>query len=531
MDEVRAMNKQEYLLKRLSLFGIVLSAIQIVVFYLFVEDPFLTFLCAFLVLVFSSVYALSAHKKLFIAKQFYFHLSLFSIYLFEYKLKGDMGILLYYLPVGLLLFILYRFPKDKNWIIIHCLEIVVGIIFKYFFIDNSIDTSASDSLYQQLYVLNFLSAFILTAFVGYFLVKAGNISEKKLIESQAKLNAMFDSSVEAIFLVDRNNKLIWFNKKALEEVKEAFSRELKMDELIFDYVPLSLVEVYKLNLSKAFLGELVDYERELIASDGTKQYYSINFLPVYDANDVIIGVAAKGLNITKQKQKRENEIAIIKLRKEVIKNQLKQKNLGLIIHGQELERQKLAEELHSGLAQSAAVLRMLVSGLDLLQTDNLKNTELQIKEVIDSIDKEVKRISNALMPGSLIDLGLIEGLQSFFSSASIINFNYDLFVKNHDWSQKQKISIYRIVQEGVIKALRSETLTGIDVQFVYNENDHFLLEMNFYGLGEENSKFEWVGLNDIEHRAELIHAEFEVFAYKDSDTKITLKIPVRGHIK
>ena len=85
------------------------------------------------------------------------------------------------------------------------------------------------------------------------------------------------------------------------------------------------------------------------------------------------------------------------------------------LHAQEAERQRISQELHDEVGQSlTAVLLGLNQALRTVPPEAAAELE-QVRETTRSSLEEVRRISQALRPGVLADLGLLDSLSSLAS--------------------------------------------------------------------------------------------------------------------
>ncbi|MGQ9806733.1 MAG: PAS domain-containing hybrid sensor histidine kinase/response regulator [Chlorobiales bacterium] len=135
-----------------------------------------------------------------------------------------------------------------------------------------------------------------------------DISEAKekelaLQRSEQKLSAYFNSTLEAIILLDTSHTIIGFNKVSLKIASRLYpDKPLKEGNDILTYMPLNS-EIRRLFLDafqKTLSGERVEFEYELILPDETI-WWNVNTLPIESENK-IIGVACVCENITHKKE-------------------------------------------------------------------------------------------------------------------------------------------------------------------------------------------------------------------------------------
>ncbi|MCD6292663.1 MAG: sensor histidine kinase [Deltaproteobacteria bacterium] len=120
---------------------------------------------------------------------------------------------------------------------------------------------------------------------------------------------------------------------------------------------------------------------------------------------------------------------------------------------QDEERQHLAEELHDGLCQSLAALKMQVFGIERhLDKVELQEECRQARQFIAQIIEDTRRLSHDLSPVILDDLGLSNALAHLVNNFTALhNLKASVSVSDIDglFSLEAARNIYRIVQEAI----------------------------------------------------------------------------------
>lgn len=179
--------------------------------------------------------------------------------------------------------------------------------------------------------------------------------------------------------------------------------------------------------------------------------------------------------------------------------------LNAIIEGEELERERLASELHDGLASILTAAKYKVEALD---TNNDSN---ELIKVLSNAQIETRRIAHNLTPINLLKLGLTGALEYFAKENSseelIINFNSN--TSNLELKKEQNLLIYRVAQELVQNALKYANASQIDVQLMKDEKE-LRLTVEDDGIGFNPSDTAFNGLLTIQHRAAKVNGYFEI---------------------
>jgi PAS domain S-box-containing protein len=129
-------------------------------------------------------------------------------------------------------------------------------------------------------------------------------AEEKITISENKLSAFYNSSTDSHILLDKDLKIIAFNKSAREMSLSLYGKEIKEGKKMTDFVlPEALIDL-QTNFARALGGEKRMLERErYFEKTQEKIWILINYFPVYDSQNNILGVALHTVNITNLKQK------------------------------------------------------------------------------------------------------------------------------------------------------------------------------------------------------------------------------------
>jgi PAS domain S-box-containing protein len=139
-------------------------------------------------------------------------------------------------------------------------------------------------------------------------------TEEELRKSEANLQSIFDATIQAYYLIDRNYTIIKYNKTGAEEIRKIFGKELQVGDNVIDYSDPSSLADFKKNVQRAFAGEKVLSSRELFLPNNKRLWFEVQYLPARNEENEIYGVAFVSLDIT---QRKLTEIALLKSYQEV----------------------------------------------------------------------------------------------------------------------------------------------------------------------------------------------------------------------
>lgn len=193
----------------------------------------------------------------------------------------------------------------------------------------------------------------------------------------------------------------------------------------------------------------------------------------------------------------------------------KEKGLSATIEATENERIRIAKDLHDGVGQQLAALKLQFGGMQ--------------KKLIDNTSADIRNISHQMMPKTLQEFGLINAVDQLLEStlkSSPINFKFEYFGFEERVSKKIEIAIYRILQELVKNVIVHSSANLLNVQLIKNQKNIVLIvEDNGVGFSK-SKKSDGIGLLSLKSRVSDIHGEINFEPSPNSGTLVTARIPI-----
>ncbi|MBN2809864.1 MAG: hypothetical protein JXR80_10265 [Deltaproteobacteria bacterium] len=205
-----------------------------------------------------------------------------------------------------------------------------------------------------------------------------------------------------------------------------------------------------------------------------------------------------------------------------------------LFKAQDEERRHLADELHDGLCQSLAALKMQVFGVE----RHIEKTELQeecrrARQFIAQIIEDVRRLSHDLSPVILDDLGLSDALVHLVNNFTALNnLKVSISVPDLDdvFAGDAARNIYRIVQEAInnvgkhakasLVLLKAE-IVGDEVSFsIKDDGVGFDLEST-----QKMRSGAGLGLASMAQRVHLLGGKFKLVSRPGEGCEIAFTIP------
>ncbi|MEP1097242.1 MAG: PAS domain S-box protein [Cyclobacteriaceae bacterium] len=339
--------------------------------------------------------------------------------------------------------------------------------------------------------------------------------ERYLHESKQEYERLFQNAHDAILIFRPEDEI----------VLEVNQRACKLYGLVREaFIGMSLKEISTEKHGRADLIEKTmsqeDYshfEIDQIKPNGERIILDVNAMPVvYKGERAILSI---NRDVTKRYELNR------KLEEE------RKQRITSLVHGQEIERKRFAKELHDGLGQ---MLTALVHNLRRIRRLGALNKEqdlvLSQSEVINQgIIEETRQISKNLMPTVLGDFGLVVALKSLADTA--VGHSGHVSFQDHPGipkvSSEAEIALYRIAQEALHNSMKYAEAEDIQIELMPEENG-IVLTITDNGKGFEmgDAKPQGNGVSNMQERAEIIGAVFEIKSSVELGTTVKIKLRV-----
>jgi PAS domain S-box-containing protein len=133
-----------------------------------------------------------------------------------------------------------------------------------------------------------------------------DITNKRQIESALRtseryLKAIFENTVQSFVLIDKEARILTFNKTARQLTLDLTGKKLESNELLTDYWYSDDIKEFLTVFERALGGEYVKYEKRFKNDHSPTLWLEINFLPVYDDENTLTNICFTALDITDRK--------------------------------------------------------------------------------------------------------------------------------------------------------------------------------------------------------------------------------------
>ena len=200
--------------------------------------------------------------------------------------------------------------------------------------------------------------------------------------------------------------------------------------------------------------------------------------------------------------------------------------------GQEMERKRIAMEIHDGIGQMLIAIKQRVLNLDFegIEKGDLGEKIAEIDKILSMTIEEARRTSNNLAPIVLKKMGIedaIEMLCNQTTKISNIKILFDHKGPKIRAGENILLAVYRILQEALNNIVKHSRASQAKVQFFQDKkNISLIIADNGKGFDiNGNLRKGSNGLSNMRERAHLVNGDFYIETKANSGTYIKVDIP------
>ena len=211
-------------------------------------------------------------------------------------------------------------------------------------------------------------------------------------------------------------------------------------------------------------------------------------------------------------------------------------NVNAMLEGQESERMRLARELHDGIGPILSTIKLhldaVSSELKEIPGGTINKLEA-MNELLKEVTDDLRNISHSLMPGALVDLGLVAALSNLCQKANAservtVNFYHTGLQERLD--ENLELGIFRITQELLHNVFKHAKAKVINIQLIRHP-ESILLMVEDDGIGFDKVNLDeltenGIGLRNILTRTKALEGRFSIDTYEGEGVLATIEIPI-----
>jgi signal transduction histidine kinase len=208
------------------------------------------------------------------------------------------------------------------------------------------------------------------------------------------------------------------------------------------------------------------------------------------------------------------------------------------LEAQEIERRRVARDLHDEIGAMLALVRLNISQIGKHKGNGEADGEVvkNAKVLLDDVIGNIRRISHDLMPVVLEKLGLVQALEALKYSippAANITLKLTIDLQEVQLGKKQQLLLYRIVQELLNNTLKHAEASEITLALVRQESKVKLAYSDNgkgfeYKGGAEGvpSTALGLGLTNLQSRVKLLKGAFTYISAPGAGTNAEIILTI-----
>ena len=206
-------------------------------------------------------------------------------------------------------------------------------------------------------------------------------------------------------------------------------------------------------------------------------------------------------------------------------------SLRRVVHGQELERRRLARELHDETGQAlTSILLGLKAVEEAADPESLRFASSHLRELVVSTLQDVRRLAVELRPKALDDFGLVPALERLvetFHEQTGIDVQLEARLDAQRLPEEVETTLYRLVQEALTNIVKHAHAQTVSVLLVpRNGGVSAVIEDDGRGFEPQTTRDDGLGLVGMRERVGLLGGRFTVESSEGTGTTLAVEVPV-----
>jgi PAS domain S-box-containing protein len=281
-------------------------------------------------------------------------------------------------------------------------------------------------------------------------------------------------------------------------------------------------------------------EYRLRHADGSYRWLLATGVPKYEADDSFSGYIGCDVDITERKNA-EDQIRASQAALEASHQEI-QYLAGRLIEAQEVERARIARDLHDDVSQQLAGVSIAFSGLkqrlgEYHVSEELRQELVELQQQTLRLARNVRQLSHDLHPAVLQHLGLVKGLTSYCGELGRAHGVTMTSTAEGDFgaiTPDAALCIYRIAQEALRNVIAHAGASHADVRLLQiGDQAQITIADDGRGFDATNrvERDTGLGLVSMSERARMIGGTVSIVSALNQGTRVQATIPMNVCVK
>ncbi|MDH4206157.1 MAG: PAS domain S-box protein [Desulfobacteraceae bacterium] len=352
----------------------------------------------------------------------------------------------------------------------------------------------------------------------FFDITDNKQAQEKLRKSEEMARALLNATTDAVVLLDHEGIILDINDTYAQKFQKTPDEMLGL--CIWYLFSHEVAGLRMVNVNKVFkTGQPVR-----IVDERHGIWHDTIIYPVSNPRGKVKSVAVFARDITDRKLAEEH---IHTLSQQLIKTR-------------ELERQRIARDLHDNVAQELSLLKISWETLfdnHPLIPDEIRQKTSELSKILQRSISAIRDMAYDLHPPGLYQLGLVHTIYQYCEEFSEKNdIDIDFFAAGLDdlkIPSNTEINMYRLIQEGLWNIKKHAEAAKVTIKLVASFPNIILrIEDDGKGFNVKErltaaSKEKRMGLRSMEERVSLLNGKMKIQSRPKEGTKIFIEVPYK----
>jgi signal transduction histidine kinase len=206
-------------------------------------------------------------------------------------------------------------------------------------------------------------------------------------------------------------------------------------------------------------------------------------------------------------------------------------SLRRVVQGQELERQRLARELHDETGQALTSILLGLKTVEEASKDNTARSAVaNVRKLVVETLQDVRRLAVELRPKALDDFGLVAALERLvqtFAEATGINVHLEAQLGTQRLPEEVETTLYRIAQEALTNIVKHAQAGNVSILLVRRDTAvAIVIEDDGRGFEPAQLRRDALGLVGMRERVALLEGKLTVESSPETGTTLAVEVPL-----
>ncbi|MGH3079355.1 MAG: GAF domain-containing protein [Gaiellaceae bacterium] len=203
-----------------------------------------------------------------------------------------------------------------------------------------------------------------------------------------------------------------------------------------------------------------------------------------------------------------------------------------VVEAQELERKRLARELHDETGQALTSILLGLKSLErAVDSEEGREGVSSLRDLVVSTLQDVRRLAVELRPSALDDFGLapaLERLVDTYRQQASVPAHLEIYLGDERLSSEIETTLYRMVQEALTNVAKHAGATSVSILLTRTPSSvRLVVEDDGEGFDPGTARDGGLGLPGMRERVALLDGRLRIESAPGKGTTLAAEVPLR----